>query len=630
MTSPLKTQCPNCSKTLKLKSKAALGKRVPCPKCKKPFEVQPYEEPPQEEEWEDDYSSSGDSFDYDDDYGDDHGDDGYEDEYEEQPARRSNSKKSSKKKKKKAGGAPGWLKPVGIGAAALVALSLLGGGVVFVVQNLGGGGSNPINLSWLPSNADFYMKADPAAMWNAPILAPLRENQLVKNAMAQAGQNGSLDLKPEDIESVTLAGVNMVDMVQRRIPLFGGAPNGPDQVVKKADGKTIGVIRTRRDITADEISGQPGAAKEQHDGKDIYMLTQPDGKIIGWHLADATTILFGDKSELTAAIDRGPTESRVSRIDFINSDHQLIFVIAPEKVLPVQSASSGTTPGDQLTESFNKNAKHFFFGLSLTSDIEFESRVSCYGSTEATTLKGDLETILADGKSKLDEAGAAAPPGFEEFLSIAKESLDSIKPATSGEQVAFTGRIPGRFGTAVQDAIESNPLISMMMSGLGNAGPPGGMQPPTSPGSFGNPPPTGAGSPGTQPQGSFEDQTMAQLQQEKQQTQGTLDEQRARINQTTGALQGLIPGGSALGGSNAPKLQIECSVTSFRGGDPVVAARTALRGAVPGIDTNSISYDAATKKLRFQVPKAVGTARAQSALQGAGFEISGLLERPAE
>lgn len=40
MPSPIEIQCPNCSKTLKLKNDSAVGKKVPCPKCKKPFVIE--------------------------------------------------------------------------------------------------------------------------------------------------------------------------------------------------------------------------------------------------------------------------------------------------------------------------------------------------------------------------------------------------------------------------------------------------------------------------------------------------------------------------------------------------------------------------------------------------------------
>ena len=125
----IKSQCPNCRKILKLKTKAALGKRVPCPQCSEPFIVEEYEQPELVDNFLDD-EDEGETFDYagyeeasgggggdyddygDDDY-DDYGDDDYggddyddyEDDYDAPPKRKakasSGKKKSSKSKKKK-------------------------------------------------------------------------------------------------------------------------------------------------------------------------------------------------------------------------------------------------------------------------------------------------------------------------------------------------------------------------------------------------------------------------------------------------------------------------------------------------------------------------------------------------
>src|SRR5262249_61545554 len=36
----ISVECPKCGAKLKLKNRSAVGKRVPCPKCKKPFVVE--------------------------------------------------------------------------------------------------------------------------------------------------------------------------------------------------------------------------------------------------------------------------------------------------------------------------------------------------------------------------------------------------------------------------------------------------------------------------------------------------------------------------------------------------------------------------------------------------------------
>ena len=40
MAEPISVQCPKCKAKLKLKSHSAIGKKVACPKCKRPFVVQ--------------------------------------------------------------------------------------------------------------------------------------------------------------------------------------------------------------------------------------------------------------------------------------------------------------------------------------------------------------------------------------------------------------------------------------------------------------------------------------------------------------------------------------------------------------------------------------------------------------
>src|SRR5262245_9850117 len=39
MSETIPVKCPQCAASLRLKNQAAAGKRVPCPKCKKPFVV---------------------------------------------------------------------------------------------------------------------------------------------------------------------------------------------------------------------------------------------------------------------------------------------------------------------------------------------------------------------------------------------------------------------------------------------------------------------------------------------------------------------------------------------------------------------------------------------------------------
>ena len=84
----IRSQCPSCRKILKLRTKAALGKRVPCPQCSKPFVVEEYEAPEVVDDFlEDREGETFDYADYEDSQGggyDDYGDDELEDDADDE------------------------------------------------------------------------------------------------------------------------------------------------------------------------------------------------------------------------------------------------------------------------------------------------------------------------------------------------------------------------------------------------------------------------------------------------------------------------------------------------------------------------------------------------------------------
>ena len=81
----LQSRCPHCRKILKLKSKSAFGKQVPCPKCGERFTVKPFEaQEPEPDEWEEDYEEAC-----------------YEDGHDGAPMRSSKSGSQKKRKKRR-------------------------------------------------------------------------------------------------------------------------------------------------------------------------------------------------------------------------------------------------------------------------------------------------------------------------------------------------------------------------------------------------------------------------------------------------------------------------------------------------------------------------------------------------
>jgi hypothetical protein len=551
---PAMTKCPNCGKTLKLKSEAAFGKKTACPQCSEPFTVRPYKkkqakpvvEEPEYEDYEDTYG------DYDDTAYDDYGGDDQYDDYEPAPRRSASSKSGSSrknsKKKKKAAGLPPWLTYVAFGLAGVL---VLGGLVGVVVTAVGGGGSNVIDLTWLPEDADLFMKIEPDELWNAPMLATVRDNETVKKMMEQAAQQGGVKIGMSDIDSVVMAGLGMSDTYQQQVGLLGNRIGRPT-IAKKADARMIGVVRFKRDVTAADLGDDAESRKKDHGGKSYY--SAPDNQAI--YLADARTMLVGQEAQVTAAMDRGPTQPRVSRIDFVNPRHQILIVIAPPKLLDAEARSqiqSSSVPSaspalQKARKSLNDNTKAFAFGLSLTSNIEMEVQLQCFSSSEAETLKTDLDVALTELKTQFTASTGQAPPQFSDFVAIGKETIDSLGAKKSGDEVSVALQVPGRITTAVKDAIASNPLAAMMLQGMTQqfnqgATPPAGLGGTDANATSLNPA-VGADQAQTgQPPSSSPEDFEAGVRQDQQNTLDTLNGVRGQIKKTTGALQDAVPGG---------------------------------------------------------------------------------------
>lgn len=552
------TRCPNCGKVLKLKSEAAFGRKTACPQCRKPFTVKPFtkkksrpvvEEP--EDEYED-YDDGPDYGSYDDDAYDDYGDDQYGadqyEDYEPAPRRSKSSRSSSKKKKKKASGLPPWLKYVALGLAGVFVLGGLATVLVMAVGSLGGAGSNPIDLAWLPEDADLFVRVEPDELWNAPMLAAVRDNETVRNIMQQAtAQQGAVDLGLADIDSVTMAGLDMADTYQQRVGILGNRIGSPE-IAKKADAKMVGVLRLKKDITVADLGSGAESRRQDHNGNEYY--TAPNNQAI--YLAGPRTMIVGHEEQVKLAIDRGPVEPRVNRIDFINPKHQLVVILAPPKLLKTdsqtQQPAAGTSPQQQLQQSLSQKTKAFCFGLSLNSNIDMDVQFQCFTASEAESLKADVDAMLADMKTKFDTSVSQTPPQFADFVAIGQEAMASLNASNSGDEVNVSLMVPGRITTAVQDAIASNPLASMMLQGMaqqfnqgatppagfgGGEGSPGSLNP------SGGMDPAQAGQPAITNPEDFE----AGVRQDQQNTLDTLNGIRGRVKSTTGTIQDSVPGG---------------------------------------------------------------------------------------
>lgn len=482
----IKSQCPKCRKILKLKTKAALGKRVPCPQCSEPFIVEEYKQPELVDNFLDD-QDEGETFDYagyeeaggggggdydDDDY-DDYGDDDYggddyddyEDDFDAPPKRKSKAssgkKKSSKSKKKKksGGGMPAWAPMALIGAGAVAVI----GGIVGALIAFGpfGGPSNVVDLAWLPADGDMYLEVKPSEMWNAGVLAPVRNNETVKQALAQMQQTGQAEIQPTDITSITVAVTGLQG---------GGMPMGNPLAMAGGGGggagtKTLAVIRVSKNL--DENDLQKTGQRMEHNGKEYYKAMAGDQAM---YMPDSKTLLVGSESMLTAAIDRGSAEPRVEWMDFADSGHQFLLVA---KV----PANSGMPAQDEIGSTLQQ-AKAAYLAIDLGSDIEISGGVNCGAEADATLLKTKLDEQLTKLKTEMEAKLGQVPPQFSGLADIGKSTVNSISGNASGSVLTVSVEIPGTIGPEIEK-LSKDPMMGMMLGGLmaqgmgGFGGPPG-------------------------------------------------------------------------------------------------------------------------------------------------------------
>jgi hypothetical protein len=428
-------------------------------------------------------------------------------------------------------------------AGVLVLGGLIGAGVM-AVGSFGGGG-NVMDLAWLPEDAELFVKVEPDELWGSPMVKTARESEFVKTVMAQAAANGDIKIEPSDIDSVTLAGVDMIDMYKQRVGILGSTVGGP-QLAKKADAKMIGVVRLKKDVTEADLGDGAADRKQEYNGKTYY--TSSGNQSV--YLADARTMIFGMEEEVKKAIDRGPVEPRVKRIDFANVNHQLVVVMAPPTLLDAEArakvqSTAGTAPQQKLEKALDQNSKAFCFGLSLKTNIEMEVQMQCFGSAEAEALKTELDTMLTEMKNQFASSTGMLHPQMADFVAIGKETIDSLKTTKSGDEIILAASVPGRITTVVQDAIATNPTMGgMVLQGIMSqqfnlgATPPGIGVPGAGVNSL-NPDPAQAGLPPAGDPENFE----AGVRQDQQNTLDTIGGIRGRVKSTTGAALDTVPGG---------------------------------------------------------------------------------------
>lgn len=474
--------CPSCKASLKLKSRSAVGKRVPCPKCKKPFVVT---EPAPESHDELAFLSASESSGAMPVSEDDEEAEAAAAQAPESTGRGSGSRR--KKGKGKTAAPVNWLKPLLIGVAALAFVGLLVGGGMFAVSFIGGMSKNKIDLTYLPPEADLVVYARVDDLLASPFLQSVVAKPALKQSLDKLTEKFHVSLG--DIKSITVgvAGAGKLNMTNvGGLANLGMGAGGPPPARATATPylATVTVIRMSKDLPADFMAKVSGYESYSHQGKATYF-RQPGPMRLenkpSVYVAAPQVLVVAGEMEIQRIIDKGFQQVRRGEFDFVETTSQIVVAMLNNSSAEPATPAAGGTPGGGMPGGMagggmgpgaggapglgglanspslaNGKLKGSYLGISFTQDIEIRSGLYCPDS--AKDAQADIEREIAKQKSEF----AANKPqlgmmlglfGFGDIVPYIETTVNSLNVTGTGSVVQISAQVPGAIATSVEKSL---------------------------------------------------------------------------------------------------------------------------------------------------------------------------------
>ncbi len=498
MADPISVQCPHCKVKLKLKAAPPAGKKVGCPKCKKPF---PVKAPPKKKESDDDFLDALDDL-SEDDYEAPEDEDS-QDEEEEQPARSTIRSKSGGSTKKGVKGKKGRSKKSSAGpilaiiGGSVAALALVAG-LVYLLMNLpaGAGGIRSASgefIAFAPPDADMYLSARPADIVASPLLASMMQEPNAKTQLAE-------------FEKIFVFPASEVDHLFTAVKVEPNAANAgqPGAAAPMAGNPMMGLPGGMPGLGGRNRSGiQDGVIilrlKNPHGGKVLDQLQQQyplkTYKDVSYHVSavpsgpafffgDEKHVLLGEPAQIEKVIDRKDQSENNDLLTYFAKEQHFTIVATPkgnnaQAALP---GALGQSPQFQNLQKLAQDISKFRLDVNMPSGVDLKVTVTCKTDSGA-------QQILAEANKGID--------GLKQQAVLLKFMFPDI------DSVLNTLKVSGS-GTNVEGSVSVSSTVIDNLKKMGS--PPGGASPGTtlppglSPGAF--PPgavPTGAVPPTTTP-----------------------------------------------------------------------------------------------------------------------------------
>ena len=260
MSEPITIECPKCHAKLKLKNSAAVGKKIACPKCAKPFLVKA----PRPADSEADFLSVSES-DAEDRSPPPEEDEDLEPEEVEAPAATRSKKKGGKKKKSSSAG---WQMPAMVAGVVLLFAGFVAGvGLLLASLDLAMFSRNKIDLTYLPANADVVVFVKIRDVWSAPLVQGIANTPAMKTNLDQLKQQTGID--PSDVTSITFGSSGYVEQQKAMKQAMAGKPAAADAVKPES----IVVVRFKAPVDQGKFRTQAKLTEAvQHKGATFHKL----------------------------------------------------------------------------------------------------------------------------------------------------------------------------------------------------------------------------------------------------------------------------------------------------------------------------------------------------------------------
>ncbi len=483
MADPISIQCPHCKVKLKLKAAPPAGKKIGCPKCKKPF---PVKVPAKKKEGDDDFLDALDDL-AEDDYEAPEDEDSQEGEEDAPPARSTKRSKSGVATKKSGKGKKGRSKKSSLGPllaiiGGSVAVLALVAGLVYLLMNLPAGAKGFRSASgefiaFAPSDAELFFAARPADMMASPLLASVVQDPNAKRGLDEMEK--SLGFPATEIEHVfaaikmdsnvakgapaagPMAGNPMMGMPGMGMPGMGGGNHSGVQ-------DSVAILRLKQPYggkTLDQIRQQ--LPPKTYKDVSYHVSADPNGG--AFFFGDERHVVMGWPSQIEKIIDRKDQAENNDLLAYFAKE-QHVSIVAIQKGTEVQTTLppqfSQALQQNETLQKLVKEVSMIRMDVNMPAGVDFKVSLTCKSDTAAQQIHAEATKGIDSLKQQAQIFKDAIPEidgvlnslkvnqsgmGMDVSVSVPSAMIDRMKqmapqsPGAGTTGVGAVGQSPGAF-----------------------------------------------------------------------------------------------------------------------------------------------------------------------------------------